>query len=368
MDFFITSVATRIIPPSNTSAIEKTSILSGFRFCSVAMSETIHTLTVEAVDDGMRLDKFLAANLPELSRSRLQALIEQNCVTCNGKIIDDASRKVKQGHEYGVTIPEPVVSHMLPQAIDLDIVYEDKDLLIINKPAGLTVHPGAGNPDMTLVNALLAHCGDSLSGIGGVARPGIVHRIDKETSGLLVVAKHDAAHLALSAQLVDHSLKRTYAAILWGVPAPKSGKISGNIARSMSNRQKMTIVRNGGKPAITHYKTLRTFSCGMKSPPISHVECNLETGRTHQIRVHFSHLGHSLVGDPVYGQTTSSRLSAGQYKSLPSEVRGALLGFKRQALHARELGLIHPTTGKKMTFEAKLPGDMQTLIDVLSAA
>ena len=220
------------------------------------MSETIHTVTVAAEDEGMRLDKFLAAQLPELSRSRLQQLIDQACVTCRDqhsqKPIDDASRKVKPGQEYRIVIPETVASHILPQEIDLTIVYEDKDLLVINKPAGMTVHPGAGNPDMTLVNALLAHCGDTLSGIGGVARPGIVHRIDKNTSGLLAVAKHDAAHLALSAQLVDRSLKRTYAAVVWGAPEPKAGKITGNIGRSISNRQKMAVVKKGGKPAITH--------------------------------------------------------------------------------------------------------------------
>jgi len=340
-------------------------------------------VTAQDNDTGMRLDRFLAAQLPDMSRSRLQALIEQGCVTCKNAPVTDTNAKVKAGQEYTLTIPEAVPSHLVAQDIALDIIYEDDHMLVLNKQAGLTVHPGAGNPDMTLVNALLSHCGASLSGIGGVARPGIVHRIDKDTSGLLAVAKNDAAHLALSAQLADHSMKRTYAALVWGTPKPKEGTIKGNIGRSISNRQKMAVVKTGGKPAVTHYKVdsgFRIQDSGKDKKTSSHlpksripnpeslfalVECNLETGRTHQIRVHFTHINHPLVGDPVYGQSTESRLKAGPYKSLPEKTRAALLGFERQALHAKELVLIHPATGKKMRFECELPDDMKALIATL---
>ncbi len=325
-----------------------------------------YTVTAGETDNGTRLDRFLAGQIPDLSRSRLQDLITQGCVACNGKLIDDSSGKVKTGQEFTVTIPEIVPSHIVAQDIALDIVYEDEHMLIINKQAGLTVHPGAGNPDMTLVNALLAHCGDSLSGIGGVARPGIVHRIDKETSGLLVVAKHDAAHIALSAQLVDRSLKRTYTALIWGALKVPQGTITGNINRSPANRQKMAVVKSGGKEAVTHYRTLEVFTPGnMTAPLASLIECRLETGRTHQIRVHMAYTGHPLLGDPVYGQSPSTRLSNNAYKFLPRETRDALMGFERQALHARQLGLIHPATGEAMKFECPLPQDLEHLIKAL---
>jgi 23S rRNA pseudouridine1911/1915/1917 synthase len=323
------------------------------------MSETQHIFTVSESDIGLRLDKFLTACLPNLSRARVQALLEQNCVTESGKTIDNASAKTKLNQQYQIIIPDIEPSHMLPQAMDLDIIFEDEHLLIINKPAGLTVHPAAGNRDKTLVNALLAHCGNSLSGIGGVARPGIVHRIDKLTSGLLVVAKHDIAHAHLSAQLSNHTLGRTYTAIVWGTPKPINGTITGNIGRSPTNRQKMAVVKTGGKPAITHYKTLENLGIAAL------VECNLETGRTHQIRVHFLQIGNPLVGDPTYGQTTASRLNQNIYKHLPEKTRSALLAFNRQALHARELRLIHPHTKKEMKFTCPLPQDMLDLLDAL---
>ena len=325
------------------------------------MSKKQHIFTVNEADVGVRLDKFLTSSLPDLSRARVQALLEQNCVTCNGKTIDNASAKVKINQEYQLVIPEIEPSHMLPQAMDLDIIFEDEHLLIINKPAGLTVHPAPGNRDNTLVNALLAHCGDSLSGIGGVSRPGIVHRIDKLTSGLLVVAKHDAAHAHLSAQLSSHTLGRTYAAIVWGSAKTTNGTITGNIGRSPTNRQKMAVVKTGGKPAVTHYKTLENLGIATL------VECNLETGRTHQIRVHFLQIGNPLIGDPTYGQTTGSRLNQNIYKHLPEKTRAALLAFNRQALHARELRLIHPHTKKEMKFSCPLPADMLELLDTLSS-
>lgn len=331
------------------------------------MTETAHTIIVHDDDTGTRLDKCLAARLPELSRSRLQALIAAGYVACRGQTITDASAKVKPGERYLVTVPEAVQSHIAPQDIALDIIYEDEHLLVINKPAGLTVHPAPGHPDSTLVNALLAHCGASLSGIGGVARPGIVHRIDKETSGLLVVAKHDRAHVALSEQLAKRTLKRTYSAVVWGAPSPARGTITGNIGRSFSNRKKMAVVKTGGKTAVTHYKIIASFDLGLKSPVASLVECQLETGRTHQIRVHFAHAGHALVGDPTYGQTARQRLTAGSFKNLPANVRDALLAFNRQALHAEALELVHPATGKKMQFTCAPPADMQALITPLSS-
>ncbi len=323
------------------------------------MKEKIHNIFVNEHDTGLRLDKFITQKLPDLSRSRVQALLEQNCLSCDGIIISDASKKTKINQQYQITIPEAVPSHIEPQAMDLDIVFEDEHLLVINKPAGLTVHPAAGNHDNTLVNALLAHCGNSLSGIGGVARPGIVHRIDKDTSGLLVVAKHDIAHNFLSAQLANHTLGRTYNAIVWGTPFPPSGTITGNIGRSPTNRQKMAVVKTGGKTAVTHYKTLQNFSIA------TFVECNLETGRTHQIRVHLTKIGNPLIGDPTYGQTTQSRLNQNIYKHLPAELRAMLLVFNRQALHARELRLIHPNSKKEMVFSCELPRDILDLLDAL---
>lgn len=344
------------------------------------MSPATHTLHANEADSGLRLDRFLAKRLPELSRSRLQALIAQGCVTCNERAATDAASKVKSGQHYVLVIPETAPSHIMAQDIALDVVYEDEHFLVINKPAGLTVHPAPGHSDMTLVNALLSHCGESLSGIGGVARPGIVHRIDKETSGLLVVAKHDDAHLKLSAQLAERTLKRTYMAVVWGTPKTAKGTITGNIGRSAANRQKMAVVRSGGKPAVTHYKVVASYQWQVTSkkepknlppatghlPLFSLLECTLETGRTHQIRVHLAHAGNPLVGDPVYGQSTQSRLAATPYKSLPESVREALLGFRRQALHAQALGLIHPATGKTMQFTCELPEDMQILIKSLS--
>lgn len=324
-------------------------------------SNDVKIITVEPHEGGTRLDKFLTVRLPEFSRSRLQSLIEGGQLTLQGVIIHDSSSKVKTGQEFHLTIPEPTVSHMLPQNIALDVVYEDEDLLVINKQAGLTVHPAPGHPDNTLVNALLAHCGESLSGIGGVSRPGIVHRIDKDTSGLMVVAKHDAAHNALSEQLATRTLTRIYQAVCWGVPVPAAGTIRGNIGRSFSNRQKMAVVKAGGKEAATHYKLITNYQL----PITSLIECKLETGRTHQIRVHMTHIGHPLLGDPVYGQPTENRLKSAAAKALSPEARATIMNFKRQALHAKQMRFIHPTTNKEMAFEAPLPDDMVALIKAL---
>lgn len=330
--------------------------------------ETIHKVEISDELSGQRLDKCVSQLVPELSRSRVQSLIAAGALTCKGEKLTDASSKVKAGMILTLAIPEAAPSHITAQDIPLDIVFEDEHLLVLNKPPGLTVHPAPGHADGTLVNALLAHCGASLSGIGGVARPGIVHRIDKDTSGLLVVAKHDAAHHHLSEQLSTRTLGRTYQAIAWGAPEKTSGTITGNIGRSPANRQKMAVVK-GGKAATTHYRRIETFHpASMKTPLASLIECKLETGRTHQIRVHCAHIGTALLGDPLYGQPTRTRLNGGQYKSIPAELRTALLAFDRQALHAAELHLIHPETGKTMSFTAPLPHDMLALLDALRTA
>lgn len=326
------------------------------------MTQETHHATIRERDAGERLDKVLAAHLPALSRSRIQALIGQGQVRCAGATITDAKRKVKPGEHYAIVIPPVEPLTLTPLFTALDVIYEDDDLLIINKPAGMTVHPAPGHRDDTLVNALLAHCGESLSGIGGVARPGIVHRIDKDTSGLLVVAKHDAAHASLSAQLKDRSLKRTYFALVWGAPTPRVGSIEGNIGRSPRNRQKMALLKSGGKTAITHYRAKEILAADAAGRPLaSLLECELETGRTHQIRVHLSHMGHPLLGDQSYGGGQAKPL-AKLKKTLQSEAVAIVAGFNRQALHAAKLRLVHPKTREIMQFEAPMPADMETLM------
>ena len=319
--------------------------------------ETVHTVLVEA--GGERLDKALARLLPDLSRSRLQALIDAGHVAsaATGAAMTDASRKAKAGESFTVTIPPPEEAAPIAQKIDIPIVYEDSHMLVINKPAGLVVHPAAGNHDGTLVNALLAHCGDQLSGIGGVRRPGIVHRLDKETSGLMVVAKSDAAHKGLSEQLATRELKRIYQAVVWGVMVPRSGRIEGNIGRSKTNRKKMTVLSGGGKFAATNYKTINNFSSVS-----SVVECRLETGRTHQIRVHMAHRQNWLVGDPVYGRSAVLRVLKPFMAARNKAEADYILKFPRQALHAWKIGFSHPVTGRNMEIESELPEDMQELL------
>ncbi len=302
------------------------------------------TVIISDSDAGQRLDKCLADRLTEFSRSRIQQLIAQGCITAGSATITDAARKVKQGETYSILVPPAEPTEVLAADIKLKIIFEDKHLLVIDKPAGMTVHPAPGHTNDTLVNALLAHCGDSLSGIGGVMRPGIVHRIDKDTSGLLVVAKHDLAHRHLAAQLATHTLKRQYLAIVKGAPNPLSGTIEVAIARSPSNRKKMAVVKFGGKSATTHYKTEELLG------NYALLRCTLETGRTHQIRVHLTHIGHPLVGDPVYGG------------------RGKTVDFPRQALHATALTLIHPETEETMEFLSPIPQDMQELLIKLKGA
>ena len=270
-------------------------------------------------------------------------------------VISDNSYKVKIGDSFTVIVPPVEEAEPLAENIPLKVVYEDDDLLVVNKPAGMTVHPAAGVSRGTLVNALLFHCRGSLSGIGGVKRPGIVHRIDRETSGLLVVAKNDKAHRFLSEQFAEHSIERTYYAVVYGVPNPLSGRIEGNIGRSSADRKKMAIVTSGGKPAVTHYKTLKTFKNA-----VSLVQCNLETGRTHQIRVHLTSVGNALVGDKVYVKNHKTAVS------LPQSLKNYVNNFPRQALHAKSLGFVHPRTEKFMQFDSELPSDMEELVHKLS--
>lgn len=298
---------------------------------------------------GWRLDRALAAAIPALSRERLKVLTKAGALTREGKAFRDPATKVKGDERFTLAVPDPTPAHNEPQDIALPIVFEDEHLLVIDKPAGLVVHPAAGNRDGTLVNALLHHCGSSLSGIGGVARPGIVHRIDKDTSGLLVIAKHDKAHEGLAKQFADHSIDRRYLAIVSGVPRLAGDVVDAPLARSAQNRKKIAIVKEGrGKRAVTHWKRLEI----LKDAAL--VECTLETGRTHQIRVHMASIGHPLVGDPVYGRGKSV------HRDLLNQ-----LDFKRQALHAAHLGFIHPVTKGRLSFDSALPSDMQELFSAL---
>jgi 23S rRNA pseudouridine1911/1915/1917 synthase len=303
-----------------------------------------------------RLDALLARAVPEYSRSRLQKLIEEGCMTHNGVLLSDPSQKVRSEIEVEINLPPLVEAEPLPQNIPLDIVYEDNDLIVINKQAGLVVHPGNGNWEGTLVNALLYHCKDTLSGIGGVARPGIVHRLDKDTTGLMVVAKNDGAHAALSAQFAEHGkdgiLKRAYYAFCWG-EAPQKRKIETFLDRDTGNREKQA-VRAKGRHAVT-YVERRAFN-----GQVSLVECRLETGRTHQIRVHLSYVGNPLLGDKLYGNSHLTKV-----RKLSEEAQTALGALNRQALHAFELGFLHPTRDEEMFFTADLPPDLQALKNAL---
>ena len=320
------------------------------------MGDELSILTA-LVDDGyagVRLDKALAGLVPTLSRERVKALILEGQVRdADGKGVRDPSRKVEAGQSFILQLPEAAPAEARPQDIPLSIAYEDAHLVVVDKPAGLVVHPAAGNPDGTLVNALLHHCAGQLSGIGGVARPGIVHRIDKDTSGLLVVAKNDIAHEGLAKQFKDHSIARLYQAIVSGHPRPLAGTVDTWIGRSDRDRKKMAVQREErGKHAVTHYRTLESLSGAAL------VECRLETGRTHQVRVHMAHLGHALVGDPVYGTRGGSA----------GKAIGTILNrltFRRQALHAARLGFIHPVTGERLEFDSPLPADMQELLSQL---
>jgi 23S rRNA pseudouridine1911/1915/1917 synthase len=315
-----------------------------------------HSLTVGAEETGERLDRFLASHLPGLSRSRLKALIEDGHLRVDGETIVQPSVRVKQGQRLQLTLPEAREPEPQGEAIALDILYEDEYLLVLDKPAGLVVHPAPGNPTGTLVNALIAHCGDSLKGIGGVKRPGIVHRLDKDTSGVMVAAKTEAAHRALVEAFAKRDLERRYLALVWGLPSPARGRIEGNIGRSPKNRKKMAVLAKGGKEAVTLYRVLQSLADGAAAL----VELKLLTGRTHQIRVHMTEIGHPLIGDPLYGRASAARL-----RQLAPQARAAAKAFPRQALHAASLAFRHPVTGQSLEFATDLPSDIQVLKDTL---
>ena len=329
-----------------------------------------------SADPPSRLDKALSRDVPEeetLSRTRLARLIVQGAVSVDGIQISDAKARVAQGAHVVLTVEDAEDSHIGPEPIPLNIVYEDADLIVINKPAGMVVHPAPGTPSGTLVNALMHHCGDDLSGVGGVKRPGIVHRIDKDTSGLLVVAKSDVAHQGLAAQFEAHSVERYYRALCYGVPDANDPRLNGirgtsfepgnilrlttQLARHKTDRQKQAVLFQGGRHAVTRARIVEPFG----TPPVAAlIECWLETGRTHQIRVHLAHAGHGLIGDPVYGGRR--KLAA---KAISAQAAEAVRGFPRQALHAAVLGFIHPVTGQAVRFEAPMPDDMAQLIEHL---
>ena len=296
-------------------------------------------LTAAPEDAGLRLDAFLAKQLPELSRSRIQQLLEQGCILAEGRP-GKKNQRLSPGERILLDLPEPAEADPEPEEIPLDILFEDEDLLVVNKPKGMVVHPAPGHESGTLVNALLHHCGDSLSGISGVKRPGIVHRLDKDTSGLMLAAKTDRAHASLAAQLGDHSLHRVYAALLIGTPRPPEGTVDLPVGRHPRDRKKMAAGIPGGRPAITHYRVLETF------PGYSYAECVLETGRTHQIRVHMASLGHPVAGDPLYGGRCPLPLSS-------------------QCLHAREICFRHPVTEEEMTFSCPLPREFSAVLEKL---
>jgi 23S rRNA pseudouridine1911/1915/1917 synthase len=325
------------------------------------------TLAFSVTEDeaANRLDRLLAARAPDISRARFQSLIAEGRVSVNGQPAAKANMKPRPGDEITVRLPEPQAAEPEPQDIPLTIIYEDEHLIVINKPAGMVVHPAPGHADGTLVNALLHHCAGSLSGIGGVKRPGIVHRLDRDTSGLMVAAKTDAAHAGLAAQFAAHGrdgkLERAYRALLWGRPPRHKGTISEPLARSSANRQKIAVVRAGaGREAITHYRAIRSFPAASERPVATLAECRLETGRTHQIRVHMAHIGCPVMGDETYGAGFKSSI-----RRLSQQAKEALQALNRQALHAATLGFEHPVTGRQLHFESPLPQDMQKLLEAL---
>jgi 23S rRNA pseudouridine1911/1915/1917 synthase len=312
---------------------------------------TILPVEIDASQVGERFDRAIANRVLDLSRERVQALLAEGRIAVSGAAsAPRASARVTSPMSLSISLPPPETAQAGPEAMDLVIAWEDEHLVVVDKPAGMVVHPANGNPDGTLVNGLLHHCAGQLSGIGGVARPGIVHRIDKDTSGLIVVAKTDKAHEGLARQFFDHSIERVYQALVNGHPAPSAGTVDAPLARSTTDRKKIAVVGDGrGKRAVTHFRTIQRLSGA------SMVECRLETGRTHQVRVHMSHIGHSLLGDPVYGRSQTRHAT-----TLRS------LGFARQALHAARLGFIHPVTGATVLCDSPLPTDMQELFTRLS--
>ena len=319
------------------------------------MKKNTFNLTVPADFHGERIDKFLQFKLKNLSRTKLQDLIHSNEVRLNDVSINTPSKKIKEEDNIDINFPPPKETHIKPNKISLNILYDDQDIIIINKHPGIVVHPGAGNYDNTIVNALLFKYKNNLSSVGGKLRPGIVHRIDKDTSGVIVVAKNDNAHFYLSQQFSNHTIKRVYEALVWGSLKPQNGKINEKISRSIRNRQLMSVRKEKGKVAITNYKTLKIFQ-NYNIPKISLLECQLETGRTHQIRVHMNFKGNPILGDKSYGKAKKI------FKNIDPMLEEKIINFNRQALHAKSLGFIHPRTKKEIFFEAKRPKDFEELI------
>ena len=320
-------------------------------------------LAVAEDASGTRLDAWLAGAIADLGRNRAKKLIVEGHVAIGGRTIVEPKRPVKPGEQIVIDLPPPEAAEPAAEDIPLVIVHEDEDLIVIDKPAGLVVHPAGGHQGGTLVNALIAHCGASLSGIGGVARPGIVHRLDKDTTGLMVIAKTDRAHRGLAAQFADHGrsgpLERAYLALVWGALDRPQGTIDLRLARSTRNREKIEVKRTGGRHAVTHYQVVERF--GPADPAVATmVECALETGRTHQIRVHMAAIGHPVIGDRAYGSGFVTKVSL-----LPEPARSLVAAFPRQALHAYVLGFEHPVTGEEMRFESSLPDDMAALVAAL---
>ena len=320
--------------------------------------KNIINIIVKDEKNGIRIDSFISKKEKKLSRTRIKNLILQKNLKLNNSIIVNPSRKIAAGDKINLIIPEPRKASLKPYKFKIDIVYEDNDLLVLNKPAGIVIHPGAGNYDNTIVNALVNHCGKSLSNIGGELRPGIVHRIDKDTSGLVVVAKNNFSHENLSNQFNKHSIDRIYELMVWGKLRPQFGKIETLITRSSRNRQLMEVGVTKGKKAITNYKTLEVFESD-KTPTLSLVECKLETGRTHQIRVHMSHKGNNILGDKKY------RKKFKKLKNIDQNLEKLIYNLNRQFLHAKVLGFIHPKSGKKLRFTSILPNDLIIILKTL---
>ena len=319
------------------------------------MKKNIFNTVVSSSFHNYRIDKFLHSEINELSRTRLQTLIHDGHVKLNNIIINDSAKKIKNKDEIKINFPSAKKTLIKPNKIFLNILYDDGDIIIINKNPGVVVHPGAGNYDNTIVNGLLYKYHNKLSSIGGKLRPGIVHRIDKDTSGVIVVAKNDNAHINLSQQFSEHTIKRTYEALIWGSLKPQNGVIREKISRSIRNRQLMSVRKEKGKIAITNYKTLKIFH-NSNLPKISLIECKLETGRTHQIRVHMKFKGNPIIGDKSYGKLKKN------FKKIDPSIEKKINNFNRQALHAKSLGFLHPGTKKEVFFEARRPTDFDTLI------
>ncbi|MBA1338743.1 MAG: 23S rRNA pseudouridine synthase [Pelagibacterales bacterium] len=322
------------------------------------MEKDILNLIVSQNCDGYRIDKFLQKQISNFSRTRLQQLISDGEIKLNNNIIKNSSKKIREQDQIKVNFPPPKATIIKPNKINLDILYDDKDIIIINKAPNVVVHPGAGNYEKTIVNGLLYKYKKNLSSVGGKLRPGIVHRIDKDTSGVIVVAKNDESHIHLSNQFSNHTIKRVYEALIWGSLKPQNGKISEKIGRSVKNRQLMSVRKEKGKIAITNYKTLKIFQ-NDDLPKISYIECKLETGRTHQIRVHMNFKGNPILGDKSYGKTKK------KFKKIAANVEKQINNFNRQALHAKSLSFIHPRTKKEVFFEAKRPSDLDRLFKSL---